>query len=214
MTAVAPRRTQAERSAATRSALVDATIEAIAEVGYHNASLGEISRRAGISKGAIFRHFDSRTDLVVAAADEVRHRHIRAVQVLRRPENSDRPIDLADIMLRVRTQVRDQTNTVWFELLVAARTEPELRDRLAPVARGLLDEVEEMAVAALCPAVTPETAKLLATSLIHMFDGEAIFRSTYPRPELEDSRISAARYIAQEFFGRDSQPTGTESGRV
>ncbi|MFB8002989.1 TetR/AcrR family transcriptional regulator [Nocardia sp. NPDC056000] len=189
MTAVTGRRTQAERSAATRAALVDATIETIAEIGYHNASLGEISRRAGISKGAIFRHFDSRTELVVAAADEVSHRHIEAVQILRRTEATDQPIDLADIMLRVRGQIRDKTNTVWFELLVAARTEPELRERLEPVARALLDAVEELAVAALTPMVSPETGKLLATSLIHMFDGEAIFRSTYPRPELEDSRI-------------------------
>ncbi|MGW0249584.1 helix-turn-helix domain-containing protein, partial [Nocardia goodfellowii] len=66
------RRTQAERSATTIAKLVDATIEAIEQVGYHSTSLGEISSRAGVSKAAIFRHFDSRMDLVVAAADEVR----------------------------------------------------------------------------------------------------------------------------------------------
>jgi hypothetical protein len=64
------------------------------------------------------------------------------------------------------------------------------------VARGLLAEVEELAVAALTPTVSPEIARLLATSLIHMFDGEAIFRSTYPRPELEDARIE---HIAGAF---------------
>ncbi|NNH68832.1 TetR family transcriptional regulator [Nocardia uniformis] len=196
MTTDTGRRTQAERSATTIAALIDATIETIAEIGYHSASLGEISRRAGISKAAIFRHFDSRTDLVVAAANEVRHRHIRAVANLRRPENSTEPIDLAALMHRARTQIRDQTNTVWFELMVAARTEPELRDRLEPVARALLTEVEDLAVAALSPTLAPDIARILATSLIHMFDGEAIFRSTYPRPELEDARID---HIAAAF---------------
>ncbi|MFF3228059.1 TetR/AcrR family transcriptional regulator [Nocardia suismassiliense] len=191
-----PRRTQAQRRAATITKLVEATIEAIAEVGYHNASLGEISRRAGVSKGGIFRHFDSRTDLVVAAAEEVGRRHMRAFDNIRVRENADRPLDLTHILHRARNQIRQETNTVWFELLVAARTEPELRARLAPVARALIDDVERVAVAALSPAVPADIARLLATSIVHMFDGEAIFRSTYPRPELEDTRIE---YIAGTF---------------
>ncbi|QBS43394.1 TetR/AcrR family transcriptional regulator [Nocardia sp. CS682] len=191
-----PRRTQAQRRAAAITKLVEATIEAIAEVGYHNASLGEISRRAGVSKGGIFRHFDSRTDLVVAAAEEVGRRHMRAFDNIRVRENPDRPLDLTHILHRARNQIRQETNTVWFELLVAARTESELRVRLAPVARALIDDVECVAVAALGPAVPADIARLLATSIVHMFDGEAIFRSTYPRPELEDTRIE---YIAGTF---------------
>ncbi|MFI9403247.1 TetR/AcrR family transcriptional regulator [Nocardia sp. NPDC052316] len=191
-----PRRTQAQRRAATITKLVEATIEAIAEVGYHNASLGEISRRAGVSKGGIFRHFDSRTDLVVAAAEEVGRRHMCAFDNIRARENPDRPLDLTHILHRARNQIRQETNTVWFELLVAARTESELRARLAPVARALIDDVERVAVAALGPAVPADIARLLATSIVHMFDGEAIFRSTYPRPELEDTRIE---YIAATF---------------
>ncbi|MGV9664451.1 TetR/AcrR family transcriptional regulator [Nocardia niigatensis] len=183
------RRTQAERSAATIAKLVDATIEAIAEVGYHNASLGEISSRAGISKAGIFRHFDSRIDLVVAAADEVRRRHMAAVENLRIPENTSHPVDLAALMHILRTEIRDTTNTVWLELFVAARTEPELRARFEPVARALINEIEELAVTTLTPDVSPEIARLIATSLIHMFDGEAIFRTTYPRPEVEQARI-------------------------
>ncbi|CAM4117134.1 TetR/AcrR family transcriptional regulator [Nocardia ninae] len=191
-----PRRTQAQRRAAAITKLVEATIEAIAEVGYHNASLGEISRRAGVSKGGIFRHFDSRTDLVVAAAEEVGRRHMRAFDNIRVRENTDRPLDLTHILHRARNQIRQETNTVWFELLVAARTEPQLRARLAPVASALIDDVERVAVAALSPAVPADIARLLATSIVHMFDGEAIFRSTYPRPELEDTRIE---YIAGTF---------------
>ncbi|MCU1641409.1 MAG: TetR family transcriptional regulator [Nocardia sp.] len=183
------RRTQAERRAATITKLVDATIEAIAEIGYHNTSLGEISSRAGVSKAAIFRHFESRTDLVVAAADEVRRRHMVAVADLRLPESTGHPVDLAALMHFIRREIRNTTNVVWLELLVAARTEPELRARLEPVLRGLMREVEEVAVATLSPDVSPDVARLVTTSLLHMFDGEAIFRHTYPRPDLEEARI-------------------------
>ncbi|MEV6557451.1 TetR/AcrR family transcriptional regulator [Nocardia sp. NPDC051756] len=195
-----PRRTQAQRRAATIGKLVEATIEAIAEVGYHNASLGEISRRAGVSKGGIFRHFDSRTDLVVAAAEEVGRRHMLAFENIRAREDTDEPLNMTHILHRARNQIRQETNTVWFELLVAARTEPELRARLAPVATALLDDVERVAVAALTPALPADVARLLATSVVHMFDGEAIFRSTYPRPELEDTRIEYAAGLLERLL--------------
>lgn len=195
------RRTQAERRAATMTKLVDATIEAIAEIGYHRTSLGEISSRAGVSKAAIFRHFESRIDLVVAAADEVRRRHMVAVADLRIPENTSHPVDVVALMHLIRGQIRATTNTVWFELLVAARTEPELRTRLEPVLRDLMREVEELAVTTLPPDVTPDTARLLTTSLIHMFDGEAIFRNTFPRPDLEEARIERIASVFRQLTG-------------
>ncbi|MBC7301402.1 MAG: TetR family transcriptional regulator [Nocardia sp.] len=197
------RRTQAERSAATIAKLVEATIEAIEQVGYHSTSLGEISSRAGVSKAAIFRHFDSRMDLVVAAAGEVSRRHLAVVAELRVPGSVAHPVDLAALMHLMRMQVRSDINTVWLELLVAARTEPELRLRIAPVLRELYDELEELAVSVLTPDVSPEAARLLATSLIHMFDGEAILRTTYPRPELEDARID---HVAAAFRALTGPP--------
>ncbi|OLR90054.1 TetR/AcrR family transcriptional regulator [Actinokineospora bangkokensis] len=50
--------------AARRAQLVRCTVEAIAEVGMRKASLAEIARRAGITKGAIFYHFANREELV------------------------------------------------------------------------------------------------------------------------------------------------------
>lgn len=188
-----PRRTQAERKGATIAKLVDATIEAIEEVGYHRASIGEICTRAGVSKGGLFRHFDSRLDVVVAAAQEVGRRHMANFRDLTTTEDRLPPIDLVRY---ARAAIRHETNVVWFELLVAARTEPELRERLHPVARALIDDVEQAAIDALDPDVPPDLTRLVATSLIHMFDGESIFRNTYPRPDLEEERLeNAARLV-------------------
>ncbi|WP_239476564.1 TetR/AcrR family transcriptional regulator [Nocardia arizonensis] len=172
---------------------MQATIEAIEEVGYHRTSIGEVCARSGVSKGGLFRHFDSRLELVVAAAEEVGRRHMANFRELAATEHQLRPIDL---VRHARGAIRHETNVVWFELLVAARTEPELRERLSPVARALIDDVERAAIDTLDPDVPPELTRLLATSLIHMFDGESIFRHTYPRPDLEETRLeNAARLI-------------------
>jgi TetR/AcrR family fatty acid metabolism transcriptional regulator len=47
-----------------RAQMVECAIDAIAELGYANASLAEIARRAGVSKGVISYHFEGRRELV------------------------------------------------------------------------------------------------------------------------------------------------------
>jgi AcrR family transcriptional regulator len=65
-----PRRTQEERTAQTRLALIDAAIAAIGEWGYAGASTTLIAERAGVSRGAMLHHFATRAVLM---ADVVRH---------------------------------------------------------------------------------------------------------------------------------------------
>ena len=71
-----PRRTQAERRADTTELLLDATIDAIADVGYHGATTAEICARAGVSDGALFHHFDTRVDLVLGALAHLTERRV------------------------------------------------------------------------------------------------------------------------------------------
>jgi AcrR family transcriptional regulator len=49
---------------ARRSQIVDCAVETIAEVGYGNASLAQIAKRAGISKGVISYHFAGKDELM------------------------------------------------------------------------------------------------------------------------------------------------------
>jgi AcrR family transcriptional regulator len=56
---------------ARRAQLVRCAIDAIAEVGYQRASLAEIAKRAGITKGAIFYHFANRDELIEAVFAQV-----------------------------------------------------------------------------------------------------------------------------------------------
>jgi AcrR family transcriptional regulator len=66
-----------ERAARTRRALIRAAAEVFAEEGYVSASLTAISRRAGVSNGALHFHFESKTILAQAVEEE-------ALQVVRR----------------------------------------------------------------------------------------------------------------------------------
>jgi len=49
---------------ARRAQIVECAIDAIAELGYAGASLAEIARRAGVSKGVISYHFAGKRELI------------------------------------------------------------------------------------------------------------------------------------------------------
>lgn len=66
--AAMPRRTQLERRASTRAALLHAAACSIVETGPSTA-VAEIARRAGVSTGALQYHFDSKVDLLVAVVE-------------------------------------------------------------------------------------------------------------------------------------------------
>ena len=62
---------QATRAEATRTKLLAATFTEVYRRGYQAASLNDIAAAAGITKGALFHHFDGKQALGYAVVDEV-----------------------------------------------------------------------------------------------------------------------------------------------
>ena len=65
------RRTQAQRRATTRRALLDAARSLFAEKGYHETAAEEIVGRAGLTRGALYHHFEDKKDLFRVVVDEM-----------------------------------------------------------------------------------------------------------------------------------------------
>lgn len=55
------------RSARTQEAILDATIEVLAEVGYQDLSIERVAARAGVGKATIYRWWDAKSALVIEA---------------------------------------------------------------------------------------------------------------------------------------------------
>lgn len=128
------RRTQAERSAATRALLLHATIDSLVEAGYTNTTTTRIAERAGVSRGAQMHHFPSKASLVASAVEYLADR--RAEELRREAER----------LPRRGGRVRAALDLLWsshsgplfeaaLELWLAARTDAELRETLVPVER-------------------------------------------------------------------------------
>jgi AcrR family transcriptional regulator len=59
-------RTQAERSALSRSALLEAAARGLSRYGYGNLVLEQVAREAGYTRGALYHQFKDKEDLALA----------------------------------------------------------------------------------------------------------------------------------------------------
>jgi AcrR family transcriptional regulator len=66
-----PRRSQADRSRATRTALVQTARTLFAERGYAAVSTEEIVRAAGVTRGALYHHFADKRELFQAVLEQL-----------------------------------------------------------------------------------------------------------------------------------------------
>ena len=67
---VRARRSHAERTAETRAKILDAVVDSIAEVGFHRTTAVEITRRAGVTWGAVQHHFGDKDGILVAVLED------------------------------------------------------------------------------------------------------------------------------------------------
>jgi AcrR family transcriptional regulator len=65
------RRTQAERSQSTRTALIEAARGLFAEHGYAGVGTEEIVRSAGVTRGALYHHFKGKRELFEAVYERI-----------------------------------------------------------------------------------------------------------------------------------------------
>jgi AcrR family transcriptional regulator len=66
-----PRRSHAERREATRRALLDAARTAFAGKGYAQVTIEEVVRGAGVTRGALYHHFEDKRLLLRAVVEEI-----------------------------------------------------------------------------------------------------------------------------------------------
>jgi len=188
--APAPRRTQRERREGTIRKLLDAATETLIEVGYTEASVQRICDTAGVSQGALFRHFATREELMVAVGADV------GARILERYKKSfataaKRESDLEAALRLVRDACRSRLNTAWYELELAARTNENLREALEPVLRHYFTNITALA-RELLPDVAAKLGPafdMLVTSVIMMFDGETTHRFLIKDAAVEDARL-------------------------
>jgi len=140
------RRTQADRKAATRSALLNATVRSLVDLGYARTTTTEIVNRASLSQGALFKHFPTKEALLaVAAAELCASLFPKFRKAMRTYRAGKDPIERA--IRGLWSVFETEEVRVLHELYAAAPTEPALRDALIPIMKAHRDNIHGEAMA-------------------------------------------------------------------
>jgi AcrR family transcriptional regulator len=202
VTSTAPplRRSNAERSAATRARLIDATVACLIELGWSGTSTTEVVRRAGVSRGAQVHHFPTKEDLVLAAIAHVLERRTQEFETTfaELPPEQRSP---ATAMLLLYQQCYERSFSAWLELLLAARTDAALHARIVELeARSFDRRLEVFQRMFSDAAVDDEFARVALRLSFALLNGLAIDRLT----DVDDAEIhtvlQAFNAITAPFF--------------
>lgn len=167
--------TQAERTAATCERLLDATIAVLVERGYRGASTPEICRRAGVSRGAQLHHYPTKEGLVAAAVEHLLVQRLAELQ--ERLGSASGVLDLGDAATFLWHVYTGDTFYAWLEIVVAARTDAELRRIVAALDARFVTRAERLCQKFLLPHVeSPAEVQATTRLILAMFDGLATHR--------------------------------------
>lgn len=196
------RRTQAERRAATRAALLDATVAALVQDGYANLTTRGIAERAGVSQGTQQHHFATKSELVVEA---LRHANAQiTADVVRRIDLGDlrdpaRQEAVLDELWRVHTS---SAFTAALEVWAAARTDAELRPHVRALERDVTRSVDGALGELLGGRPRgPGLLELLDVALATI-RGLAMLGTVVPQAELDRRFAAAKRHLLRTFAVR------------
>jgi AcrR family transcriptional regulator len=168
--------TQAERTAGTTEKLLAATVATLVERGYRGTSTPEICKRAGVSRGAQLHHYPTKESLVAAAVEHLLSRRVSELQarLVNAPAGVLDLEDAASFPWKVYT---GDTFYAWLELVVAARTDEDLRKIVSELDERLVVKAERLVQKFLLPYVD-DARRIKATTrlVLAIFDGLATHR--------------------------------------
>lgn len=197
MTAALKRRTQEERSAATRGRLLDATLECLAELGYARTTTTEIAERGGVSRGAQLHHFPTKAELVTEAVGHLFDRRDQEFReaFARLPADADRPRAAVDLLW---SMVAGPTFHAWLELVVAARTDDQLKPKVTALTARFTNNVSRTFGELFPrPVEAPPFWDLMPVLTFAFLQGLALDAMVLPgRPEI-DRALEIWRALAQ-----------------
>jgi AcrR family transcriptional regulator len=213
--AAPPRRTQAERTAETRSKLLDATVESLIEHGYAGTTTIEVCRRSGVSHGSLQHHFGKRDALLGAALEHVygglRGQAVEELAAL--PAGEARIDAMVDVLW---SAFGASEFKAVLELWLAATNQPDLSWAVWPEASAF-----DAGITPLTEQLFPEFAArvpdfaIYVSLLLQALQGMGLVRATLPtNPEhIEQRRRVRAlltRILREAFEAGGHQPTSEE----
>lgn len=192
------RRAVRRRPEISRGEILDAALACFAARGYHETSVDDIALRAGLSKGAIYWHFEGKRELFLALVDRFSEQALTALDAV--AEAPDWRSALHDMFGRVRQHLEEGMPLfrLSLEYIAQSARDEDIRVR-AERAHGVWKAAVQVQIArgvadgTLRPVAAEEVALVIDATI------DGLMLAKVVRPELD---LDAAWRAAEEIFWR------------
>ncbi|MDT3377296.1 transcriptional regulator BetI [Labrys portucalensis] len=180
-----------------RRQLIEATIEAIGELGFNATTIAEIARRADVSTGLVSFYFGDKDGLLEATLRHLARQLSRGAAARLRDATTPRARVQAVIetMLGV-SQFERRIGTVWLAFWGQVPHSP----RFARVQRAYHRRIAGNLAHALLPVLRPEPARALAETIAAMIDGLWLRATLANDPDGRMARSVATGFVDSQFM--------------
>ncbi len=194
-TTTRPRRTQAERTAGSRLALLEAAAKCLCERGFSGTTVAEIAKRAEVSLGCLQHHFPAKNDLLANAVEHVfeQHRARLLAAFAELPETPDRSPRALDLLWEA---MQGEAFIAYLELVVGSRTDRSLRRHVERTAEYLSNETQRVYLELFPPpALAAPFAELVPVLVIGMLEGVMLGKIANPKRGDAERAVAALKQI-------------------
>jgi len=119
------------------------TLRLVAEHGIQGTSMSRISDAVGVSSAALYRHFESRDDILIAAFDTMMDRFARWVSASNNPCALERLREMCDVHASMFSQDIEGFNAPMFQFTVYIPKD-RVREHVHARRTKMLDEVAQI----------------------------------------------------------------------
>jgi AcrR family transcriptional regulator len=179
-----------ERVRRSRTKVLDATTELLFERGYAGATVDEISRRSGVAKTTIYRHWPTRTDLLRNACSALG-------TPLETPDGGNFAADMMALMTNLASLLRSaKWTSVLPSIIDAAERDPDIAAMYSKLQQGYSAPFATLIQRAKRKGELPRDAD--EAMLIAALTGPLFYRRWFSREPLTDD---FARQIVRRVLG-------------
>jgi AcrR family transcriptional regulator len=201
--------TPERRRELTRAHLLEAAAVVFAERGYDRASLDEIARRAGFTKGAVYSNFANKEELFEALyherQEQMLHSFFEAAAASSAEEAAARVTDVYRLLAPSAAELG-----LWQEFQLYARRNPALLERLRADNRVMHAHLVELVEQhwRTREVDLPLPADLLARLYVAIFDGVAQQRALDPDAAADDLFTRLVEFVDRAIVALGGGPGG------
>ena len=182
-----PRRSNAERRATTRSAVLDATVTAIVRHGYRGATSERIAEISGLTRGAQKHHWANKAEMMAEALLHL-HDKLMAAAVGELEQASD--AGLRATIEALWRSFQSDLFTAATELHLAARIDEELRELLIETEREIGRRIRSITTTAFDDGThSAEQLNDVGDHVVNVMRGMAFQSSLGARPGRERRQL-------------------------